>query len=61
MVDWFRQEDGSLHKSLNNSLVVGLKISTKGVGRDEREDITHTYKYPEGRRGRAGPLSQPCR
>ncbi|XP_004867843.1 protein-glutamine gamma-glutamyltransferase 2 [Heterocephalus glaber] len=48
VVDWIRQEDGSLHKSINHSLVVGLKISTKSVGRDEREDITHTYKYPEG-------------
>ncbi|XP_036042234.1 protein-glutamine gamma-glutamyltransferase 2 [Onychomys torridus] len=48
VVDWIRQEDGSLHKSINRSLVVGQKISTKSVGRDEREDITHTYKYPEG-------------
>ncbi|KAG8517859.1 Protein-glutamine gamma-glutamyltransferase 2 [Galemys pyrenaicus] len=48
VVDWIRQKDGSLHKSVNRSLVVGLKISTKRVGRDEREDITHTYKYPEG-------------
>ena len=38
-----------MHKSINHSLVVGLKISTKSVGRDERQDITHTYKYPEGR------------
>lgn len=49
VVDWIRQEDGSVHKSINRSLVVGQKISTKSVGRDEREDITHTYKYPEGR------------
>ncbi|XP_036101282.1 protein-glutamine gamma-glutamyltransferase 2 [Molossus molossus] len=48
VVEWIRQEDGSMHKSVNQSLVVGLKISTKSVGRDEREDITHTYKYPEG-------------
>ncbi|XP_028745055.1 protein-glutamine gamma-glutamyltransferase 2 [Peromyscus leucopus] len=48
VVDWIRQEDGSLHKSINHSLIVGQKISTKSVGRDEREDITHTYKYPEG-------------
>ncbi|XP_005392599.1 PREDICTED: protein-glutamine gamma-glutamyltransferase 2 [Chinchilla lanigera] len=48
VVDWIRQEDGSLHKSVNHSLVVGLKISTKSVGRDEREDITYNYKYPEG-------------
>ncbi|XP_077025144.1 protein-glutamine gamma-glutamyltransferase 2 [Tamandua tetradactyla] len=48
VIDWICQEDGSVHKSVNRSLVVGLKISTKRVGRDEREDITHTYKYPEG-------------
>ncbi|XP_032461878.1 protein-glutamine gamma-glutamyltransferase 2 isoform X2 [Phocoena sinus] len=48
VVDWIRQDDGSMHKSINRSLVVGQKISTKSVGRDEREDITHTYKYPEG-------------
>ncbi|XP_066243934.1 protein-glutamine gamma-glutamyltransferase 2-like [Saccopteryx leptura] len=48
VVDWIRQEDGSMHKSINHSLIVGLNISTKSVGRDEREDITHTYKYPEG-------------
>ncbi|KAB0399029.1 hypothetical protein E2I00_004168 [Balaenoptera physalus] len=48
VVDWIRQDDGSMHKSINHSLVVGQKISTKSVGRDQREDITHTYKYPEG-------------
>lgn len=49
VVDWIRQEDGSVLKSINRSLVVGQKISTKSVGRDDREDITHNYKYPEGR------------
>ncbi|XP_008015992.1 protein-glutamine gamma-glutamyltransferase 2 [Chlorocebus sabaeus] len=48
VVDWIQQDDGSVSKSINRSLTVGLKISTKSVGRDEREDITHTYKYPEG-------------
>ncbi|EDL96659.1 transglutaminase 2, C polypeptide, isoform CRA_b [Rattus norvegicus] len=48
VVDWIRQSDGSVLKSINNSLVVGQKISTKSVGRDDREDITYTYKYPEG-------------
>lgn len=28
---------------------VGQSISTKAVGTDEREDITHLYKYPEGK------------
>lgn len=48
VVDWIRQEDGSVLKSINRSLVVGQKISTKRVGHDDREDITHNYKYPEG-------------
>ncbi|XP_075384875.1 protein-glutamine gamma-glutamyltransferase 2 [Tenrec ecaudatus] len=48
VVNWIQQDDGTMHKSVNHSLVVGLKISTKRVGSDEREDITHTYKYPEG-------------
>lgn len=58
VVDWIRQDDGSLHKSINHSLVVGLKISTKCVGRDDREDITHSYKYPEGK---CWGSSLPCR
>ncbi|XP_040294822.1 protein-glutamine gamma-glutamyltransferase 5-like isoform X1 [Bufo bufo] len=28
--------------------LIGNRISTKCVGSDEREDITHTYKYDEG-------------
>ncbi|XP_023599244.1 protein-glutamine gamma-glutamyltransferase 2 isoform X2 [Myotis lucifugus] len=48
VVEWIRQADGSMHKSINNSMMVGLNISTKSVGRDQREDITHNYKYPEG-------------
>ncbi|KAM8920215.1 protein-glutamine gamma-glutamyltransferase 2 [Lycaon pictus] len=48
VVNWIQQDDGSLCKSTNNSQTVGMKISTKSVGRDEREDITHNYKYPEG-------------
>ncbi|CAG5125634.1 unnamed protein product, partial [Candidula unifasciata] len=27
---------------------VGKKISTKAAGSNEREDITHSYKYPQG-------------
>lgn len=49
VVNWIQQKDGSMHESTNTALTVGMKISTKRVGRDEREDITHNYKYPEGR------------
>lgn len=58
VVEWIRQEDGSMHKSINNSMMVGQKISTKSVGRDQREDITHNYKYPEGRCPE--PSTLPC-
>lgn len=44
---WVVQRDGSRKKSTHSS-VVGKNISTKTVGKDSREDITHTYKYPEG-------------
>lgn len=33
--------------------VVGKSISTKSVGRDSKEDITHHYKYREGSACRA--------
>ncbi|XP_028939497.1 protein-glutamine gamma-glutamyltransferase 2, partial [Antrostomus carolinensis] len=47
VVYWVVRSDGSEKKSTHSS-VVGKNISTKSVGRDSREDITHTYKYPEG-------------
>ncbi|XP_062853443.1 protein-glutamine gamma-glutamyltransferase 2 [Trichomycterus rosablanca] len=40
-------KDGNTRKILGTS-EVGQKISTKSVGNDKREDITHLYKYPEG-------------
>ncbi|KAL0977824.1 hypothetical protein UPYG_G00161730 [Umbra pygmaea] len=47
-VHTFRKlKDGSTQKVITTTKV-GLKISTKSVGSDEREDITHLYKYPEG-------------
>ncbi|NXO00427.1 TGM2 glutamyltransferase, partial [Rhinopomastus cyanomelas] len=47
VVYWVVQGDGTQKKSTYSS-VVGKNISTKSVGRDSREDITHNYKYPEG-------------
>ncbi|XP_069508497.1 protein-glutamine gamma-glutamyltransferase 2 [Ambystoma mexicanum] len=44
---FLQQKDGSVKKTIHTS-TVGQKISTKTVGKDDREDITHTYKYPEG-------------
>ncbi|XP_060792811.1 protein-glutamine gamma-glutamyltransferase K-like [Neoarius graeffei] len=45
---WQRQYDGSYVKIFCEERVVGRNISTKAVGSDRRQDITHLYKYPEG-------------
>uniref|UniRef100_A0A7M4EL87 Protein-glutamine gamma-glutamyltransferase 2 n=1 Tax=Crocodylus porosus TaxID=8502 RepID=A0A7M4EL87_CROPO len=61
LVYWILQSDGSRKKTVHPS-IVGKSISTKGVGRDSREDITHHYKYPEGtacRRGEGWGRSSP--
>ncbi|CAG12371.1 unnamed protein product, partial [Tetraodon nigroviridis] len=42
-----QKKDGSTSK-VNTTTFVGQKISTKSIGSDVREDITHLYKYPEG-------------
>ncbi|NXE57283.1 TGM2 glutamyltransferase, partial [Casuarius casuarius] len=47
VVYWVVTQDGS-EKRTTHSSFVGKNISTKSVGRDSREDITHLYKYPEG-------------
>ncbi|TMS19801.1 Protein-glutamine gamma-glutamyltransferase 2 [Larimichthys crocea] len=44
---YMKKKDGSTSKVISTT-AVGQKISTKSVGRDTREDITHLYKYPEG-------------
>lgn len=43
-----RNKDGSTTKVISTE-VVGQKISTKSVGSDTREDVTHLYKYAEGK------------
>ncbi|XP_061543536.1 protein-glutamine gamma-glutamyltransferase 2 [Phycodurus eques] len=42
-----KKNDGSTSKVTSTQLV-GKMISTKGIGSDHREDITHLYKHPEG-------------
>ncbi|XP_076870442.1 protein-glutamine gamma-glutamyltransferase 2 [Brachyhypopomus gauderio] len=44
---YLKYKDGSVKRVFDKGQV-GQKISTKSVGSDEREDITHLYKYPEG-------------
>ncbi|XP_035678971.1 protein-glutamine gamma-glutamyltransferase K-like [Branchiostoma floridae] len=46
---WRVPEDGDDWEQLRvEKYSVGCHISTKMVGSDEREDITHLYKHPEG-------------
>uniref|UniRef100_A0A4W6C7B9 Protein-glutamine gamma-glutamyltransferase 2 n=1 Tax=Lates calcarifer TaxID=8187 RepID=A0A4W6C7B9_LATCA len=47
VTSFMKKKDGSISK-VTYTTTVGQKISTKSVGSDAREDITHLYKYPEG-------------
>ncbi|XP_068451964.1 protein-glutamine gamma-glutamyltransferase E-like [Clinocottus analis] len=47
-IDWLVKADGSKLKVVSDTKKVGHNISTKAVGSDKREDITHTYKHEEG-------------
>lgn len=42
-------------KNSSDTDTIGRYISTKAVGSYSRMDVTEKYKYPEGRRGAAGP------
>ncbi|XP_060749811.1 protein-glutamine gamma-glutamyltransferase K-like [Tachysurus vachellii] len=45
---WQRNIDGTFTQTSVQKSVVGCNISTKAVESDQREDITHLYKHPEG-------------
>ncbi|XP_047445687.1 protein-glutamine gamma-glutamyltransferase K [Mugil cephalus] len=45
---WQRNFDGTFSQIHSEKKAVGHCISTKAVGSDKREDITHLYKHPEG-------------
>ncbi|MBN3298122.1 TGM2 glutamyltransferase, partial [Amia calva] len=47
-VTWVIQPDGSKRKVMSNPRSVGMNIRTKAVGKNERQDVTNNYKYPEG-------------
>ncbi|XP_017276414.1 protein-glutamine gamma-glutamyltransferase K [Kryptolebias marmoratus] len=44
---WKRNLDGTFSQIFTEKKAVGHCISTKAVGSDEREDITHLYKHQE--------------
>ncbi|XP_068919692.1 protein-glutamine gamma-glutamyltransferase 2 [Petaurus breviceps papuanus] len=48
VVQWIKKNDGSTERLSTKTTGIGIMISTKAIGNDEREDITHHYKYPEG-------------
>ncbi|XP_061689654.1 protein-glutamine gamma-glutamyltransferase 2 [Syngnathoides biaculeatus] len=52
-----KKTDGSTSKVISTQLV-GKMVSTKGIGTDNREDITHLYKYPEGSDEERGALKK---
>ncbi|XP_076596960.1 protein-glutamine gamma-glutamyltransferase 2-like [Chaetodon auriga] len=48
VVDLVQLSNGETIKFSGSTKSVGQFISTKAVGSDDRHDITHQYKYPEG-------------
>uniref|UniRef100_A0A3B4ZQP2 Protein-glutamine gamma-glutamyltransferase 2 n=1 Tax=Stegastes partitus TaxID=144197 RepID=A0A3B4ZQP2_9TELE len=48
VVDLVRLANGEFVKFSGSTKSVGQFISTKAVGSNDRHDITHQYKYPEG-------------
>uniref|UniRef100_A0A3B4ZFH9 Transglutaminase C-terminal domain-containing protein n=1 Tax=Stegastes partitus TaxID=144197 RepID=A0A3B4ZFH9_9TELE len=47
-IDWTVTDDGKKVRISSDTKRVGKFISTKRVGSRQREDITNTYKHPEG-------------
>lgn len=47
-VFWEVEENGPMKPIRVDKKCIGKLISTKAVGSDDREDITHEYKHPEG-------------
>ncbi|XP_075205904.1 protein-glutamine gamma-glutamyltransferase E-like [Anomaloglossus baeobatrachus] len=47
-VNWVTNKDGTKERAHSDTKYVGQNISTKAVGSDDRVDVTHNYKYPEG-------------
>ncbi|CAG5862428.1 unnamed protein product [Menidia menidia] len=45
---WQKKVDGTFSQIYSEKKIVGHSISTKAVGSEERSDITHLYKHPEG-------------
>ncbi|XP_053572567.1 protein-glutamine gamma-glutamyltransferase E-like [Bombina bombina] len=48
IANWIVYSDGSKKRISNDTKYIGKLISTKAVLKFEREDVTDSYKYPEG-------------
>ncbi|XP_062843515.1 protein-glutamine gamma-glutamyltransferase K [Trichomycterus rosablanca] len=58
---WQRNLDGTFSNVHIEKNVVGHCISTKAVGSDQRADITHMYKHPEGSEEERIAVETACR
>ncbi|XP_053178326.1 protein-glutamine gamma-glutamyltransferase K-like [Scomber japonicus] len=58
---WQRNLDGTFKQIFSEKKAVGHSISTKAVGSDERFDITHLYKHPEGSEQERIAVETACR
>lgn len=58
---WQKNKDGTFSQIYSEKNTVGHSISTKAVGSDEREDITHLYKHPEGSEEERIAVETACR
>uniref|UniRef100_A0A3B5LDS1 protein-glutamine gamma-glutamyltransferase n=1 Tax=Xiphophorus couchianus TaxID=32473 RepID=A0A3B5LDS1_9TELE len=58
---WQRNLDGTFSQIYSEKKAVGHFISTKAVGTDERDDITHLYKHPEGSEEERIAVETACR
>ncbi|KAM9796559.1 protein-glutamine gamma-glutamyltransferase K-like isoform 1-T1 [Syngnathus typhle] len=58
---WQRNPDGTFSKIHSEKKVVGHLISTKAVGSEQRSDITHLYKHPEGTAAERIAVETACR
>ncbi|XP_040895875.1 protein-glutamine gamma-glutamyltransferase K-like [Toxotes jaculatrix] len=58
---WQRNVNGTFSQIYSEKKTVGHNISTKAVGSDERSDITHLYKHPEGTEEERIAVETACR
>ncbi|KAJ8246529.1 hypothetical protein COCON_G00234820, partial [Conger conger] len=58
---WQRKIDGTFEQIHMERKAVGHCISTKAVGSEKRQDITHLYKYPEGTEEERIAVETACR